>query len=266
MLHPHLISSRHNPQFKRWLSLLETEGIKRHQQCLVSGKRLGDELLGHAGLKVDEILIPPSTSRMEIQHVSAPVFRLAGELFKAVDVFGTKGPLLICAVPHLANYDLTLPPNGLELLCPLGDPGNVGALLRGSLAFGVNRFILLRESAHPFHPKVIRGCSGAAFFLTMSWGCSVKELGKPEHAKWITALDLEGSDLPRFQWPRNIRLLIGEEGTGVPPIPFAQRVTIPQVHTAIPLNASTAGHIALYAYRQAHPLQQSSTPNKGPVE
>ena len=165
-------------------------------------------------------------------------------------MFGTKEPLLVCGVPEISSMDLTQAPNGLEVLCPIGDPGNLGALLRCCRAFDVRTVILLREAVHPFHPKVIRASSGAVFVQSLHWGGSIADLNTAETLKWITALDLHGTNMATVKWSENIRLLIGEEGVGVPPFHFANRLCIPQNHTSIPLNATVAGSIALYAYRQ----------------
>jgi TrmH family RNA methyltransferase len=161
--------------------------------------------------------------------------------------------LVVCANPAIAPFDLTQPPLGLEILCPIGDPGNLGALLRSCRAFGVRTVILLREAVHPFHPKVIRASSGAVFIQSLSQGCSISELAKPERLKWITPLDMQGEDIATLAWPEHIRLLIGEEGTGIPSLPYSQRFCISQIHTAIPLNATVASSIALHAYRRQHP-------------
>lgn len=249
------ISSRQNPQFKRWTSLLETQGIQKHGQCLVSGKRLGAELLQHPVVPVCEILTPFSSEHAVTGEYRGPVFGLSGELFNELDIFGTKNPLLICQVPPLPDFDLESPPEGLELVCPMGEPGNLGAVIRGCLAFGVKRLILLTESVHPFHPKVIRASSGAVFSISIFRGGPGSALSRPEYAQWITALDLEGQDLGFHAWPTATRLLIGEEGKGIPPGPYPRRLRIPQTHTTIPLNAAVAAHIALYSYRQGHPHQ-----------
>ena len=256
---PSNISSAHNPHFKRWLSLLETTGIKRHQQCLVSGPRLVTELLEHSLGTSLELLLPPDTSQTEYGTFSGPMHQLTNALFQQLDIFGTHAPLLVCRVPSIPSYELSNSPMGLELLCPMGDPGNLGSLLRGCFAFGVDRVILLNESVHPFHPKVIRASSGAVFALPLNRGCSMGELGQPNVARWVTALDMEGEDLGTWPWPAHIRLLIGEEGQGIPPVSFAHRLKIPQAQPSIPLNASVAGHIALYAYRQTHPFHPSGS-------
>ncbi|MGE0473207.1 MAG: TrmH family RNA methyltransferase [Nitrospirales bacterium] len=250
---PKIISSPHNPHVKRWVSLLEPPGIKRHQQCLLSGMRIGTELLRQSPTTMLELLIPDRKSQPDIPGFTGPVYRLANQLFQQLDIYGTHAPLWICRIPGLSLYDLTASPQGLEILCPMGDPGNLGSLLRGCWVFGVDRVILLDESVHPFHPKVIRASSGAVFSLNIYRGCAIGELGKSDIAQWITALDMTGDDMGTWDWPEQIRLLIGEEGTGLPPVSFAHRLKISQVRESIPLNASVAGNIALYAYRQTYP-------------
>lgn len=235
------------------MSLLETPGIKRHQQCLLSGIRIGAELLRQSPHTILELLTPAEGAPSDTLGFTGPVYRLANQLFQELDIFGTHAPLWICSIPALLPYDLTAAPKGLEILCPMGDPGNLGSLLRGCWAFGVDRVILLNESVHPFHPKVIRASSGAVFSLTLHRGCAIGDLGQPDMAQWITALDMIGDDMGIWAWPEHTRLLIGEEGVGLPAVSFAHRLKIPQAQESIPLNASVAGNIALYAYRQTHP-------------
>ena len=253
MAPPRLIASRQNSQFKRWLSLLESQGVKTHQQCLVSGTKLRQEITQDSGTSICEILWPSSYEGQEEQLSYRTSFTLSKELFHELDVFGTKEPLLVCPTPSIPLFDLTKPPLGLEILCPIGDPGNLGALLRSCWAFGVRTMILLREAVHPFHPKVIRASSGAVFAQSLSQGCSISELQTPEILQWISALDMQGDNITTFSWPQNLRLLLGEEGVGLPSFLFTQRFSIPQIHTSIPLNATVAGSIALHAYRQQHP-------------
>jgi TrmH family RNA methyltransferase len=179
-------------------------------------------------------------------------FTLAKPLFDELDIFGTKEPLVVCTNPSMPQFDLSQPPIGLEILCPIGDPGNLGALLRSCRAFDVRTVILLREAVHPFHPKVIRASSGTVFVQSLSRGCSITELHRPEILKWIHALDMDGKDVSTVSWPQHVRLLLGEEGIGIPSFNFPQRLSISQIHTSIPLNATVASSIALHSYRQQH--------------
>lgn len=205
-----------------------------------------------------ELLIPAKEETPSVMPgFTGRVYRLSNQLFQQLDIFGTHTPLWICGIPALSPFDLTEKPTGLEMLCPMGDPGNLGSLLRGCWVFGVDRIILLNESVHPFHPKVIRASSGAVFSLTLHRGCALTDLGQPEIARWITALDMTGDDLRTWAWPEQTRLLIGEEGSGLPAVSFAHRLKIPQTQESIPLNASVAGNIALFAFRQTHPCATS---------
>ncbi len=256
MTQPQLISSRHNPQFKRWTSLLDSQGVKAHQQCLVSGKKILEEMAHIHESTLCEILLPQS-STIEVEWSSKGTsFALTKELFQELDVFGTRQPLAVFTTPSTPQLDLTQPPSGLEILCPIGDPGNLGAVLRSCRAFGVRTVILLQEAVHPFHPKVIRASSGAVFAQPLRQGCSISELRTPERLQWISALDMAGENISTTSWPKHVRLLVGEEGTGVPAFPFPKQFSIPQIHTSIPLNAMVASSIALHAYRQQH-LEES---------
>ncbi len=252
MPQPQLISSRHNPQFKRWASLLDSQGIKAHQQCLVSGKKILEEMTQTHESTLCEMLFPQSHAIGEEWFSKSTSFVLTKELFQELDVFSTKQPLTVFTTPSIPEVDLTQPPLGLEILCPIGDPGNLGALLRSCRAFGVRTVILLQEAVHPFHPKVIRASSGAVFAQPLRQGCSISELRTPERLQWISALDMDGENISTASWPKHVRILVGEEGTGIPAFPFPKQFSIPQIHDSIPLNAMVASSIALHSYRQQH--------------
>ncbi len=254
------ISSPRNEQFKRWMSLLDSRGLTQHQQCLVSGKKLVRQILVQFPNLSLEILYPTLRFPVLIAPPQVTHFRLTPELFRKLDLAGTRFPLLVCQVPPITLASLTSPPRGLEVLCPFGDPTNVGAIIRSSCAFNVTSLILLREAAHPFHPRSIRASSGAVFHQELLQGPGMVELHKEEVLQWITALDLKGETLSSWKWPENIRLLIGEEGVGLAKRAFPKMLAIPQAKKANSLNAATAASIALYSYRQQHPLVSPDGP------
>ncbi len=245
------ISSSQNAHVKRWVALHDSRGIERFQQCLVLGKKI-----------VQETLLQHPTHCLElICHAKTPVpfsvpahvktYSLATPLFEKIDLFGTGAPILICQAPPFPSSDLKAPPRGLEILCPFGDPANVGALIRTAVAMGVKQVVLLKESAHPYHPKAIRAASGTMFEVPLVQGPSIRDL--PEPATWVT-LDVQGERVPTFQWPEDVRILVGEEGLGLPRIPSGKRLAIPMTESVESLNAVVAASMALYAYRVQHPL------------
>ena len=277
------ISSLQNSHVKRWVSLRDARGIERFRQCLVFGKKVVQETLRRYPARCLELLHSVKTLRASGQTrvaFSIPVhvatYTLSPTCFNHVDVFGTGCPILVCTALPFPCADIEMPPRGLELLCPLGDPANVGALLRTAAAMGANRVILLKESAHPYHPKSIRSASGAIFDVPLTQGPSVRDLPDPlRHfaaqgklrvspsrtsagpATWVT-LHVEGEGMPGFQWPKDVRILVGEEGPGLPPCSSGKRLAIPMTESVESLNAVAAASMALYAYRVQHPLLRRS--------
>ena len=249
------ITSSRNAHYKRWMALHEAKGIKQHQQCLVSGKKLVQEMLSqHPELCLDLIHPHAQSTRFITTTSDIPQYQLTFDLFQKLDLLGTNFPLLVCDTPPITSADLTKPPTGLEVLCPIGDPNNLGALIRSCCAFDISKVILLKEAAHPFHPKSIRSSSGTMFHQPMCWGTGITDLKSKQVLRWISALDLKGQKISKYQWPKDVRLLVGEEGLGIPDFPFKKTLTIPQAKKANSLNATTAASIALFSYRQQYPL------------
>lgn len=245
---PAKITSRQNPLFQQWLELKEGRGIKRHGQLLVAGRKSVPEVLSQRLEACVAIVSTPKSPPLEAP-AKVPEFSLPSELFRELDVFGTHFPLVVLRAPPLVPWEPSTPPEGLELLCALGDPTNVGALLRAALAFGVQQVVLLKESASPFHPRALRASAGAALTVQLSRGPSVMDL---QSSPDLWALDSSGQDIGQFDWPRNLRLLLGEEGQGVPPhLREGPRLAIPIAATVESLNAVSAASIAFFLYQRS---------------
>ena len=271
------ISSLQNAHVKRWVSLQDARGIERVRQCLVFGKKVVQDTLRRHPDRCLELLHSAKalrTSEPARVSFSIPVhvaiYALSPTCFNHVDLFGTGCPILVCTALPLPCADIETPPRGLELLCPLGDPANVGALLRTAAAMGANQVVLLKESAHPYHPKSIRASSGATFDVPLAQGPSVRDLPDPSRlragpATWVT-LHAEGEGMPGFQWPKDVRMLVGEEGPGLPPFSSGKRLAIPMTESVESLNAVAAVSMALYAYRVQHPLHRRSDHAGGAAE
>ena len=239
------IHSPQNNSYKRWISLHDSRGIKKHSQCLVSGSRIVKEIIEQfPNLSLEGII----SDRMKVTD-SFPIqsYTLPHPLFKKLDLFGTNTPLLIAKVPKIRDFSSTHRPLGLEVLCGLGDSNNVGALARCCEAFKVRKLILLKSSVHPFHPKVIRSSSGSVFRIPIERGPSMDRIEFD-----VVALDRQGEKIDNFHWPKNARLLMGEEGQGLLPQLRATRVSLPMASCMDSLNAVSASSIALYSYYLSH--------------
>ncbi len=247
------IESLQNPQYKLWEATLESRGLKKHGRFILAGRKSVPEALArwpgrfeavltHDGALLDRWTLPDNV----------PAYELSWKLFDFLDVSGTRAPLLVGIVPEMPMADLSLPPRGLELIVPLGDPANLGALLRSAAAFGVARVILTEEAAHPFNPKCLRASANAPFSLDLYRGPALAGLAKAAPMGPIVALEGKGEDLTRFDWPRDIRLVIGEEGQGVPATLDVPRLAVPTSDAVESLNATVAASLALYGHWLRH--------------
>jgi TrmH family RNA methyltransferase len=238
------ISSPTNALFKKFASLLESKGLKKEGLFILSGKNLVQEFLKKPTLPIESELWMEGQTPLCAPKLQV---KLSKALFEELDVLGTKSNLLVLKQPELKTWDFSSSSPGLKLLTPLGDPANLGALLRSAEAFGVSDVILLQECANPFLPKAIKGSAGSITRLKIWKGPSIKGLS----ARPVVALDLKGEVLSQFQWPTRPYLLIGEEGAGIPTLPGLKKISIP-TQGVESLNATVAASLALYDYSLKH--------------
>jgi RNA methyltransferase, TrmH family len=123
----------------------------------------------------------------------------------------------------------------------VGDPGNLGALLRAADAFGAG-VALSDGCADPTGPKALRASMGAIFRVPLS--------GFEEPAGRRVALVPNGGvPLPELDSGGEIVLVLGAEREGLPPEILdrcEEQASIPQPGGGDSLNVAMAGAIALY--------------------
>ncbi len=249
---PHFIESEQNPVFKDLRKLLSPRGIKKQGRALLSGSRLTAEALRRIPGRCRFWVVPAGAGPEAMPPEDAPAglrrLELAPGLYRELDLFGTDDPLLVLDVPVPDRWDPAEGlPGGVSVLIPFQDPENAGAAVRSAAAFGVDRVILLAESAHPFHPKTLRSSGGAVLAVPLLEGPSIHDL--PEDPG-ILALSGEGRDLATFRFPDRFALLPGVEGPGLPRRLRARALSIPIRPEVESLNAAAAVAVALYAWRQ----------------
>jgi RNA methyltransferase, TrmH family len=129
-------------------------------------------------------------------------------------------------------------PLGLALW-RLGDPGNVGTLLRSADAFGA--FVALSPGcADPTGPKALRASAGAVFRVpTLPFDeAPGRRVGLVAHG---------GERLDELELGPGTTFVLGAEREGLPAeVPVDVRATIPAAGDAESLNVAAAGAIALY--------------------
>ncbi len=123
----------------------------------------------------------------------------------------------------------------------VGDPGNVGTLLRSADAFGAG-LALSAGCADPTGPKALRASAGAVFRVPV---CDFDEAP----GRRVALVAHGGTPLADVDLARPVVLVLGAERAGLPEDVLARcdvRATIPQTGEAESLNVAMAGTVALY--------------------
>ncbi|MEJ2038355.1 MAG: 16S rRNA (guanine(527)-N(7))-methyltransferase RsmG [Desulfosarcinaceae bacterium] len=243
------VASSGNPRFKALKKLLESRGVKKASQALLSGHRPVQEMLARFP---DRCLVWITSGAKPVPPENSPAamawLQLSGPLFDELDIFGTRSPLLCIQVPPITPWspDQGFAP-GCNLLIPFQDPENIGAAIRSAAAFGAAQVILLAESAHPYHPKALRASGGSVPGVILRSGPSLGDL--PEDLP-LLALSAEGRPITGAGFPEAFGLLAGLEGRGLPAPWRAKALRIPIDPRVESLNAAAAVAVALYEWRR----------------
>lgn len=243
---PKSVSSEQNASFKDLRKLLTARGILEQGAALVAGSKVIPEVLARHG---DRIALWVTREGADPPPLDVPWLDLAKPLFDELDSSGSQGPLVVVRVPAFAEWSPSKPwPRGCTLFIAMQQPDNVGALVRSAAAFSVARIVLLKEAAHPFHPKAMRAAGTALLSTTFLRGPSIKDLDAGSVP--LLALDAGGEKLGAHRFEDTFGLLPGIEGPGVPAhLAVSARLAIPMREGVESLNAATAAAIALYAWR-----------------
>ncbi len=242
------IASQHNQKLKEIRKLRQRRRWRERSGRFVAE---GEDLLDAAD----------AAGWQPVERYAAAGSGLSGTEVEADLLVSASG--LASGTRALAVYDERFSERAEGPLCVylhgVGDPGNVGTILRGAQAFGVSSVVLGPGCADPFSPKAVRASMGAIFSVPLSRGEHVSGLPGVKIALvpgqgvalpeiWRSGSPIsdriarvDGADAPE------ITLLLGAERVGLPDTIVDQAdiaVHIPGKNDS--LNVAMAATIALY--------------------
>lgn len=176
-----IITSRQNP-FVKWCASLSTKkGRDMAKSFIAEGEKLSFEAI-EAGLPVTHVVISESKSKQILPSVrralsdkqfdSSEIIILSDSAFEKIST--EKAPQGIITVIKYLDFFTEIdiiykeefsldPKERVIILSSLRDPGNLGAVIRSAVAFGVDRIILSSDSADLYNPKTVRSAMGSIF-------------------------------------------------------------------------------------------------------
>jgi TrmH family RNA methyltransferase len=133
----------------------------------------------------------------------------------------------------------------------IGDPGNLGTMLRSCEAAGVDGVVLVSGSVDPFNPKVVRASAGALFHVPVVADVALHEL-QALSMRLVGTSSHRGESYTQADLVTPFALVMGSEAHGVDDqIPIDSWLTIPHEGRAESLNVAMATTVVVFeAMRQ----------------
>lgn len=238
------ISSITNPLIKSIIQLHHNKGRREQQRFIAEGLRTCQTIL-ESKLSIETLIVTEATlEQAEAIARGTPIVIVGNMIMNKIAP--TKTPSGILAVVHMPKPRLpeTIVP-GLVLYA-INDPGNMGTLIRSSVAFGYSQIIVI-DGVDVYNPKVIQasaGTIGHAVIVTMSWQQLLQHKKRPA----LCALVAHGGTVIKPGTKKQL-LVVGSEAHGIPIALIEQcdqKLTLAMPGAAESLNAAIAGSIALY--------------------
>lgn len=144
--------------------------------------------------------------------------------------------------------------NNLLILEDIQDPGNLGTIIRSSMAFDINTIILSPKTVDLYNPKVLRATEGMIFhmnIITRELIPFINDLKEKKYYIFGTKVD-NGTNIKNIDKKDKYALIIGNEGKGMSKA--LEELTDTNLYIDMnskveSLNAGVAASILLYEMR-----------------
>lgn len=237
-LNKEIITSRNNPLVK-WAASLQDKKWRDREGCFIAeGTKLTYEAI-EAGLPIRSVfvdeerkdkILPKLESVMSDKNCEKiPIYLLSSSAFEKIST--EKAPQGVISVIKsldffynidiIYNEEFFLDENEKALvLCSVRDPGNLGAVIRSAVAFGVDHIVLTSDCADVYNPKTVRSAMGSLFRTKIT---TVKNLSSfivaaKHNGRRVFAAELTDSAISLTDAALSATdvVIIGNEGHGIP--------------------------------------------------
>lgn len=246
-----------NPLVKAAAELKQKKYRQQRGEFLAEGLRTAEEAVAFKAVQQlfytvteDErtlrLLEQAAAMQVKLVCVSEAVMK------KIADTETPQGIIAVCRMQEQTLEQLLASGRMLLVLDRVGDPGNIGTMLRTADAAGVGGIILLKGTADIYAPKTVRSSMGSLFHVPILSGVAEQEFidnaKKAGYQLLVTALD--GADnLYQADLKGRLAFVMGNEAGGVSTTLLQQadkRVFIPMRGKAESLNVAMAAGIVMF--------------------
>ena len=238
-------------------SLSTRHGRKESGLCFCDSIRSGGEILALRSDLVEFLIVREGTGLPEVaktpQIMEKTCVLPEHEFEKLRDTGSSQGMIVVANRPQVPPPDAPLQGNFVLVLDKVGDPGNLGTIIRTARAAGLKEIFLTTGSADAYSDKVIRSASGAQFALAVRCLGDLSQTAEKLREKGIKnffrTTPNGGRSLYREEaLYEKSAVILGSEGAGADELDGAKDVIIPMPGDAESLNVAQAATIVLFEY------------------
>lgn len=207
-----LITSADNDKIKRYVKLKQKKYRDLYQEFIVEGYHLVIEAY-KKGIIKELILKDGAVLPMDVETIYT-----TDEIMKKISDVETPNDVMAVCSKLESNETIG---KKILILDSLQDPGNIGTIIRSSVAFGIDTIVFGKNTVDLYNPKVIRSTQGMLFQVNIIFADII------EYINQIKARDIPvygtkvnyGEDVCELnsKEKESFALIVGNEGNGLHP-------------------------------------------------
>ena len=180
-------------------------------------------------------------------NYNVPIINVTSNVMKAISQLDTPYNIVgICK--YMDEKELG---KKILMLDDIQDPGNLGTIIRSSLAFNIDTIILSQKCVDLYNSKVLRGCQGMNFHINIIRDDLKKYITKLKEDNYViyTTDVNDGKDLKSIEIKDKYVIIMGNEGNGVSKEISSladEKICIKMNSSCESLNVAVATSIILY--------------------
>ena len=204
-----MISSLDNEKIKKLVKLQKRRYRDLYKEYVIEG----EHLIGEA-IKVGSVLEIFVVEGYEF-NADYPVTVVSRKVMKKISIMDTPSNV-IALCKKIINKNIG---KKILLLDEIQDPGNLGTIIRSSVAFNIDTIILSENTVDLYNPKVLRGTQGMYNFInifSMNSKTAIEDI-KSRGIKVYGTNVVNGVDVRSLsdEEKNSFCLIVGNEGNGV---------------------------------------------------
>lgn len=241
-----MIDSLDNKFVKHYKQIRNKKYINEYGEYIVEGEHLVREAIKSGNVK-EIILLDGYDYETTLNKVI-----VSERVMKSISLLMSV-PYVMAVVKVNSNNKIT--GKRIVLLDGVQDPGNVGTIIRNSLAFDIDTLVLSETCASIYNDKVIRSTQGMMFHMnivTMDLIIAIEEIKKMGIKVYSTSLD-SSKFIDDVKFGNSYAIVFGSEGNGVSKEVLNisdELIKIPMNNNCESLNVAVSSGIILYELRK----------------